>query len=301
MNKDFLLFLKGFFMGIANIIPGVSGGTIALITNIYEDLIFSLRSFNYRALKLILNLKFKDFSKHVNLKFISLVFSGSIASVFSVAKLFEFLFERYPSHIWALFFGLIVASIYYVGKRIKKWGLSTFFSLFAGIIIAYLLTVGASGSENTNSLYILLCGAIGTSGMLLPGLSGSFILILMGNYELILVESIVNLNVKILSLFLIGSVLGLLIFSHAIAFLLKKYKNQTIAILTGFMIGSIHIIWPFKDKLAVNRNIDLSLFDITLAYNYKFPFDASIYFISTLVLMVIGFLSVSLIENRSSD
>ena len=196
---------------------------------------------------------------------------------------------------------MIVASIYYVGKRIKKWGLPTFFSLFAGIIIAYYLTVGASGSENTNSLYILLCGAIGTSGMLLPGLSGSFILILMGNYELILVESIVNLNVKILSLFLIGSVLGLLIFSHAIAFLLKKYKNQTIAILTGFMIGSIHIIWPFKDKLAVNRNIDLSLFDITLAYNYKFPFDASIYFISTLVLMVIGFLSVSLIENRSSD
>ena len=176
-------------MGIANVIPGVSGGTIALITGIYEELIDSLKSFDKKALKYILSFRIKDFIDYTNLYFIIAIFGGSIFSVFSIANLFKYLFSNYPLYIWSFFFGLIIASIFFVGKKINKWEKSSVIALVLGIIIALSFTNISPASENDNLFFVFLCGIIGISGMMLPGLSGSFILILLGNYELLLVKA----------------------------------------------------------------------------------------------------------------
>ena len=168
-------------MGIANVIPGVSGGTIALITEIYEELINSLKLLDISALKMLLSFDISGFIKHTNLYFLLAVFGGSIASIFSIANLFKYLFTNYPILIWAFFFGLIIASIYFVAKRINKWNFPTLLSLVIGTSIAISLSFMTPATENANLFFVFLCGIIGISGMMLPGLSGSFILILMGN------------------------------------------------------------------------------------------------------------------------
>ena len=189
-------------MGIANVIPGVSGGTIALVTGIYEELINSLKSFDKTAFKYLFKLDFNSFIKYTNFYFISAVFGGSIVSVFSIASLFKYLFNFYPLFIWAFFFGLIFFSIIVIGKTIKKWNLSSISSLLFGLIVAILIYIHlTSKNENDNLLFVFLCGIIGITGMILPGLSGSFILILLGNYELLLVKAVTDLNIMILSVF----------------------------------------------------------------------------------------------------
>ena len=182
-------------MGIANVIPGVSGGTIALITGIYEDLINSLKSFDTKSLKLITSINILGFIKHTNLYFLIAVFGGSIVSIFSIASLFKYLFIHYPILIWAFFFGLIIASIYFVGKRITNWNTATIISLIIGTLVAISLSFMTPASENDNLIYVFICGIIGISGMMLPGLSGSFILILMGNYKLLMVTAVTELNI----------------------------------------------------------------------------------------------------------
>ena len=213
-------------MGVANVIPGVSGGTIALITGIYEDLINSLKSFDKTALKYLFTLNIKALIKHTNLYFLIAVFGGSIASVFGIASILKFLFNNYPLITWAFFFGLILISILFIGKRIKTWDKYSILSLTIGTVIAILFTTISPASENDNLLFIFLCGIIGISGMILPGLSGSFILILLGNYELLLVKSITDFNLIILTVFALGSIVGVLLFSNILAWLLKKYKDQ---------------------------------------------------------------------------
>ena len=217
-------------MGIANVIPGVSGGTIALITGIYEDLINSLKSFDTKSLKLITSIDISGFIKHTNLYFLLAVFGGSIVSVFSIASLFKYLFIHYPILIWAFFFGLIIASIYFVGKRISKWNTATIFSLIIGTLVAISLSFMTPASENDNLFFVFVCGIIGISGMMLPGLSGSFILILMGNYELLMVTAVTELNILLLSVFFLGSAFGLMSFSHILSWVFKHYKNQTLAL-----------------------------------------------------------------------
>ena len=229
-------------MGVANVIPGVSGGTIALITGIYEELINSLKQFDIKAFKLLLSFDITGFIKYTNLYFIIAVFGGSIASVFSIASLFKYLFANYPILIWAFFFGLIIASIYFVAKRINKWSPSTLLSLIIGTSIAISLSFMTPATENANLFFIFICGIIGISGMMLPGLSGSFILILMGNYELLMVTAVTDLNITLLAIFFLGSVFGLMSFSHALSWIFKHYKNATLALLTGFILGSLSII-----------------------------------------------------------
>ena len=233
-------------MGIANVIPGVSGGTIALITGIYEELVNSLKTFDRTAIKFLIKLDFKSFIKHTNFYFLASVFGGSIVSVFSIASLFKYLFNNFPLFIWAFFFGLILISIFFVGKRIKKWDNSSIVSLIIGILIAVLFTFISPSNENDNLFFVFICGIIGITGMILPGLSGSFILILLGNYELLLVKAVTDLNLIILTVFFVGSVVGVILFSHILAWLLKKYKDQTLATLTGFITGSLILIWPWK-------------------------------------------------------
>ena len=295
MKREVVLFLKGMAMGIANIIPGVSGGTIALITEIYEEFINSLKSFDLKTLKLLLSFRFKEFIDHTNLYFLISVLGGSLFSMFSVAKLFEYLFDFYPEELWSFFFGLIIASVYYVAQRVKKWRIGPYIFFIIGTSIAVVLAMLSPSSENTNLVYIFVCGIIGVSGMLLPGLSGSFILILMGNYKLLMVDSIsesVKLNIDYiiyLSIFILGSVVGLFGFSHIISWLFKHFKDHVLSLLTGFILGSLLIIWPWK-IIAENELIE----------SWYLPTLNISTFIS-IFLMLIGFYIVLKLESFSKD
>jgi putative membrane protein len=298
MKHYFILFIKGMSMGIANVIPGVSGGTIALITGIYEDLINSLKSFDTKSLRLITSIDILGFIKHTNLYFLLAVFGGSIVSVFSIASLFKYLFAEYPILIWAFFFGLIIASIYFVGKRISKWNTTTIFSLAIGTLVAISLSFMTPASENDNLFFVFICGIIGISGMMLPGLSGSFILILMGNYELLMVTAITELNILLLSVFFLGSAFGLMSFSHILSWVFKHYKNQTLALLTGFILGSLSIIWPWKE---VAESIIIKGKEKIIAYNWYFPNELNTETILAILLILVGILSVYALENFAID
>ena len=295
MRHYFILFLKGIAMGIANVIPGVSGGTIALITEIYEELINSLKSFDLKALKLLISLDIKRFIQHTNFYFLLAVFGGSVASVFSIANLFKFLFTNYPILIWAFFFGLIVASVYFVGKRVKRWKIQSIIALVVGTAIAISLSFITPATENSNLLFVFICGIIGISGMMLPGLSGSFILILMGNYELLMVTAITELN-YLLAIFIIGSAVGLMSFSHALAWMLKHYKDATLALLTGFILGSLNTIWPWK-KIAESMIIDGK--EKILEYHWYFPNITEQKTLIAFALIVFGIIVVWALESFS--
>ena len=294
MKKYIILFLKGMAMGIANVIPGVSGGTIALITNIYEEIINSLKSFDKKALELILALDFSQFIIYTNLYFLLSVFGGSIASVFSIASLFKYLFTHYPVLIWAFFFGLIIASIYFVGKRIRKWNTNCVIILIIGTIIALSLSLVNPASENNNLLFVFLCGIVGISGMMLPGLSGSFILILMGNYELLMVTAITYFNIILLSVFLLGSIFGLMSFSHILSWVFKHYRDATLSLLTGFIIGSLSIIWPWK---RIANSIIVNSQQKILSYELYLPSEYNKETIIAIVLMITGIFIVYQLEN----
>ena len=285
-------------MGVANVIPCVSGGTIALITEIYEELINSLKSFDKKALKLIISIDLSAFVQHTNLYFLLSVFGGSITSVFSIASLFKYLFLHYPILIWAFFFGLIIASIYFVGKRIRQWNSSSIISLIIGTVAALSLSFITPASENSNLFFVFLCGIIGISGMMLPGLSGSFILILMGNYELLMVTAVTDLNIVLLAVFLLGSVFGLMSFSHVLSWVFKHYKDATLALLTGFILGSLSIIWPWKEpaeRIIVNGKEKI------ITYDWYLPSDFNQETILAILLIVAGILVVYSLENFATN
>ena len=285
-------------MGIANVIPGVSGGTIALITGIYEDLIHSLKSLDNKALKLIISIDIKGFIKYTNLYFLLAIFGGSIVSVFSIASLFKYLFIHYPILIWAFFFGLIIASIYFVGKRINKWNTYTILSLTLGALIAISFSFMTPASENDNLFFVFICGIIGISGMMLPGLSGSFILILMGNYELLMVTAVTELNLILLSVFFIGSAFGLISFSHILSWVFKHYKNQTLALLTGFILGSLGVIWPWKE---VAKSIIVKGKEKIISYKWYLPNELNTETLLAIFLILAGIFSVYALENFAQN
>ena len=283
-------------MGIANVIPGVSGGTIALITEIYEKLINSLKSFDKNAFKLLISFQLRKFIVYVKLDFLLVVFGGSIVSVFSIANLFKYLFETHPILIWALFFGLILASIYYVGKRVAKWNFINIMILLIATLITFSISFLEPANENDNLLFVFLCGIIGIAGMMLPGLSGSFILILLGNYELLLVNAIVQMDYVLLTIFCLGSISGLIGFSHIISWLLKTHKNKILSLLTGFILGSLYIIWPWKEKGSVDI---INGKEKVLSYNWYLPHQLNSETITACGLIIIGILIVILLEKLS--
>jgi len=248
--KDyFVLFLKGMGMGAANVIPGVSGGTIALITGIFERLIDSIKSFDLEAIRLVVKFRIRDFIKHTDLFFLISVLMGAVVSVFSLAKLLEFLFANHPVHVWAFFFGLILASVYFVGKTIEKWTATVIIIFIIGTLIAIAISVLSPATQNDSFFYLVICGIVAICSMILPGLSGSFVLILMGNYELVMIQAVSNVDLKILLPVAIGAGGGLILFSHLLSWVYKKFKNETISILTGFILGSLAILWPWKNEI----------------------------------------------------
>ena len=301
--KDFIYnFIKGMGMGAANVIPGVSGGTIALITGIFERLINSIKSFNLTALKLFFTGKWKAFAQYVDLKFLVAVFLGIAAAILSVAKLFKFLFENYPVYIWAFFFGLIIASIYYVGRTVNKWNLGSILFFAIGTGIALLIAFGTPAQENHNFLYLIFCGVAGTCSMILPGLSGSYVLLLMGNYEYVMIDAVNMLTtspwegIKILIPVVIGAVIGLLAFAHLLSWIFKKFHDQTVALLTGFILGSLPIIWPWKNALT---NVMKDGTEKVIGYQWQWPAINTEFFIA-LVITLLGAAIIIVTEQLAS-
>ncbi len=233
-------------MGAADVVPGVSGGTIAFITGIYEELINSIKSINLRALKLLFSFKIAEFWKAINGNFLISVFIGIGISVFSLAKGLEYLLHHYPILVWSFFFGLIVASAIYVARSIKNWSAGTVISGIAGIAIAYAITVLSPAEANTAYWFVFVSGMIAICAMILPGISGSFILVLLGMYKFIL-GAVGDLNLIVIGIFLVGAAIGIIAFSNVLSWLLKKYHNLTIAMLAGFMVGSLNKVWPWKE------------------------------------------------------
>lgn len=294
----FWIGLKGFAMGAANVIPGVSGGTIALITGIYEEFLFTLKSLNLKALKLFFTFQFGAFFKQINAGFLFSILAGTTLSLISIAQLFKYLFATHPIQIWAFFFGLILASVYYIGKTVGNWSATKVFALLFGAAFAIGISFLEPATENTNALYIILCGVIGISGMMLPGLSGSFILILMGNYQLLMVKAIADFNWLHIGLFGLGSILGLVGFSHILTWILKRYKDVTIALLTGFVFGSLNIIWPWKKAVAFVEKASGDL--VPIKYEKFFPSQFDSYTLLAFGMMVFGVVAIALIEQLAT-
>lgn len=243
-----LLILRGCAMGAADVVPGVSGGTIAFITGIYEELIDSIKSIDLQAIKLLFSLKFIDFWKKINGTFLISVVLGIAISIFSLAKLMTWLLEHHPIYIWSFFFGLIIASSVLVAKEIKNWNISTVIALIVGACAAYAITVMTPAETPNTWWFIILSGAIAICAMILPGISGAFILLLMGKYSYIL-GAVSSFNISVLLLFVVGAISGIISFSHLLSWLLKHYHNLTVSLLTGIMIGSLNKVWPWKETL----------------------------------------------------
>ena len=287
-------------MGAANVIPGVSGGTIALITGIFERLINAIKSFDVTAVKLLFSGKIKELLKYTDFYFLVAVFSGMVASVVSLAKLLEYLFFNYPVFVWAFFFGLILASVYFVGKTVQKWSFSVVITFLVGTSIAIVITMLNPATQNDSFFYLIICGVVAICSMILPGLSGAFILILLGNYELVFIQAVNDLNLKILVPVMIGAVGGLIAFSHILSWVYKKYKDQTIAILTGFILGSLGILWPWQNEVYLKDELGNfilkdgeKIVQSTIRY---IPESFNIEAIIAITLMIIGIITISLIE-----
>ncbi len=267
----FFLVIKGLCMGAANKVPGVSGGIVAFVGGFYEEFIYSLQKLNGKALKLLFNGRFKSFLRYTNAQFLVLLISGMLFSYFSVSQVLDYFLERKELFVWAAFFGMILGSIYYIGKDFSPWNKRTVFAGILGLVIGISISFLSPARENDNLLFIFFCGIISVSGMTLPGLSGSFILILLGNYVLLLVDSVNALydtfkdifsgdfdfvnnpermqTLKILAVFTLGSATGLVSFSHFLSFLLKHFKTTTTAVILGFITGSLGVLWPWKRTL----------------------------------------------------
>lgn len=303
MKQYFSLFLKGAAMGTANIIPGVSGGTIALIVGIFERLINAIKSFNITAIRLILKGDLKGFAKHTDLAFLITLFAGIGFAVIALARIFDYLFQVYPVYIWSFFFGLILASVYFVGKTVSKWNATTILTFAIGAIIAIAMMFMNPAVENTNFFYLILCGVVAICSMILPGLSGSFVLMLMGNYQLVAIDAINNFRFDILLPVAIGAVAGLLGFSYLLSWIFKKFRDQTIALLTGFILGSLGVIWPWKRTIHMLDSVgDLILKKgqpVVEKYVMFFP-QLNLEFFTALFIMILGVISIWIIEKQAS-
>lgn len=249
--SDYLFIsLKGIAMGAADAVPGVSGGTIAFISGIYEELINTISGVNLSLLKTFRKQGFGAFWKQLNGNFLVALLTGIIISFISFMRLAKYLIEQHPILIWSFFFGLIVASIFFVGKQIEKWNLGTIVSLVLGTLAAFYITTLPSMANNDSAIFLFFAGALAICAMILPGISGSFILVILGAYKT-LSDALHDFDLKKIIIFTVGAVIGLLSFSRILKWLFKNYKNTTLAVLTGFIFGSLNKIWPWKATITV--------------------------------------------------
>ena len=290
-NK-FLLIVKGFAMGAVNKVPGVSGGIVALVSGFYVELIYSIQKINLKSLKLLYLGRWRVFFNYINGEFLFYLFGGSIISFFSISLILDFLITNYSNYLWSSFFGMVICSIYFIKTLVKKWGIKTYFFFLVGLIIGVSISLSDPIKGSESLPFIFFCGVISVSGMVLPGLSGSFLLLLLGSYELLLVDSVNalfysikdllfgNLDfikdpnrmrlLKIILVFVFGSITGLVLFVNILSFVLKKFYSFTIAMILGFVSGSLICLWPWR-YIYLEKEI------------YYFPSEIS----KELVLMII--------------
>lgn len=248
--KDFFgVTLRGMAMGAADVVPGVSGGTIAFITGIYEELIFSISQINFQALKKLKNEGWSAFWTHINGNFFVALVAGIAISILSLARIMTYLLETHPVTLWAFFFGLIVASVLIIGKTIQKWDTLAIIGIAMGTAIAAYVSLLHTTAHGDQLWYIFLSGSIAICAMILPGISGAFILVLLGSYHVVL-GGLKSLDFTLITVFCFGCLVGILAFSHLLNYLYNHHKNMVLSILTGFMIGSLLKIWPWKNSIG---------------------------------------------------
>jgi putative membrane protein len=295
--KDYLVIgLKGMAMGAADVVPGVSGGTIAFISGIYEELLGSISNVNLGLFKTLKKDGFKAAWKQLNGNFLLALFIGIFISIVSLAKAIKYLLENEPILLWSFFFGLVLASIIYIAKQITKWNFISIIIMVLGAFLAYYITtLNPLVSESSSSLYILFAGAIAICAMILPGISGSFILVLLGAYKPIL-DAVTNRDFKTIIIFMTGAVVGLLAFSKVLKWLFVNYKNYTLAVLTGFIIGSLNKIWPWKETLTWRTNSH----GLKVPFNQQsvspFSFEGDSQLMPAIILAIVGFALILLME-----
>jgi putative membrane protein len=296
-----ILSLKGMAMGAADVVPGVSGGTIAFISGIYEELIDTLNNINFSLLKHLKQEGIKSTWKKANGSFLIALLSGVFVSVISLAKGVEWLLEHQPILLWAFFFGLVLASIIYIGKQIKTKpsDYKLFLAMTVGAIVAYLITTLNPAETSDTNLFLFFAGALAICAMILPGISGSFILVIIGAYSPVL-EALNSRNLKMILIFGAGAVVGLLSFSKLLKWLFEKYHRLTLAVITGFMIGSLNKIWPWKIALTFRTNskgVQVPLNEESIS---PFNFDGDPQLLQAIVLMVFGVLIILILEKISA-
>lgn len=294
-----IIAFKGMAMGAADAVPGVSGGTIAFISGIYEELITSINQIDFSLLKTLKTEGIKGVWKKVNGNFLAALLIGILISFVSFMRLAKYLLEHHPILIWSFFFGLVVASILFIAKQIKLWNISSAIALILSAFLAYYITTLPSLANNDNPFFFFLAAAIAICAMILPGISGSFILVMLGAYKTFS-DAIHDIDIKKLIIFILGAVIGLLSFSKVLKWLFTRYKNTTLAILTGFIIGSLNKIWPWKKTLTTRINsegIEVPVLQESIFPNtYTELYQNNPEVIMAVVLMIVGFLTIFILE-----
>ena len=247
-SRYIVLELKGCAMGMADVVPGVSGGTIAFISGIYEELLDSIRSVDATALRLLLRFRLAEFWRHINGRFLLPVLLGIAVAIFSLARLMTYLLTNHPIAIWSFFFGLIVASALLVARQIGRWDWRTVLAFAVGAAAAWWITVATPAETPDDWWFVMLSGAIAICAMILPGISGAFILLLLGKYQYIM-HAVGEFDIPVIAVFVIGAAAGIISFSHLLSWLLKHWHDVTVAVLMGFMVGSLNKVWPWKETV----------------------------------------------------
>ncbi len=294
-----IISLKGMAMGAADVVPGVSGGTIAFISGIYEELITSISNINFSLLKTLKKDGFLAAWKQLNGSFLLALFIGIGISIISLVKGIKWLLENEPVLLWSFFFGLVLASILFIGKQITKWNIATVITLILSAFIAYYITSLTALSTNDSWWFLFLSGALAICAMILPGISGAFILVLLGAYKPVL-DAVDNRDFKTIIIIGLGAIVGLLSFSRVLKWLFKHYHNLTLAVLTGFVLGSLNKIWPWKKILSYRINskgVKVPFQDESVS---PLAFDGDNQLLFAIGLMIVGFLTILILEKLGS-
>lgn len=295
--KDYIIIgFKGMAMGAADVVPGVSGGTIAFISGIYEELLGSISNVNLKLFNTLKKEGLKAAWKQVNGNFLLSLFLGIFISVVTLAKAIKYLLENEPILLWSFFFGLVLASIIYVAKQITKWNfISVLLLLLSSFLAYYVTTLNPLVNENSSLLFLFLAGVIAICAMILPGISGAFILVLLGAYKTIL-TAVDDRDLKTIAIVGLGAIVGLLSFSKILKWLFSNYKNYTLAALTGFIIGSLNKIWPWKETLTWRTNSHGVKVPFNQVSVSPFSFEVDPQIPIAVLLALIGFLLILLME-----
>jgi putative membrane protein len=294
-----LLYLKGIAMGAADVIPGVSGGTVAFISGIYDELLNSIKAIDAEAIKMLFRLRLKDFWAKINGNFLITLFAGILTSLLSLAKLMTHLLQTQPILIWSFFFGLILVSAPLVLREIKQWSVGPVVSFALGVVVAYYITIVTPTESPTNLFFIFFSGALAICAMILPGISGAFILLLIGKYQY-MITALIEFNIPIVLVFTAGCLIGIISFSRLLSWILNTYHSIAVAVLAGFMIGSLNKVWPWREikEYATNsKGEQISVFDQSILPGRYFEVTGEDpLLLQSILMMALGVFIVILIE-----